>query len=303
MAAPLLPWLLPLALTAQAPASPPAGANGTTSTTMSAMSKSSLSLSLTLRASSTLPMKSASAVAPLKDGSFLVVDDDAGVLRIRRKTATPWAMAELHPALGDLEGLCVDEEGEVFVVAEGGGLLLSLGEASGERPRVKELGALPRPAGGDGDDDEDKRPKKKGKKGKKNKGYEGLAALPARHSPDGKAGLVAVHEDRPKHVVVLDVDPLAVRLDLPLPDEVNELVDDLSDVTVDPVTGNLLLLSDESRRVVEVKLERRGLQLIGSVDLPVEDGEKPEGIAFVSDDRLVIVTDATNRLLTFDVKR
>lgn len=74
------------------------------------------------------------------------------------------------------------------------------------------------------------------------------------------------------------------------------LVDDLSEVALDPVTGHL------SRRVVEVAIVRGALQLVGFVDLPLEDGEKPEGMAFVSDDRIVIVTDATSRVLTFDVK-
>lgn len=284
----LLLWLAPVALAAQAPATP-----------MTA--KVPAPIALALLSSTVLPMKSASAVAPRGDGSFLVVDDDQGVILVRRKEARPWATAELHPALGDLEGLCIDEAGQAFVVAEGGGALLSLGDVHADQPHVRELGHLPKPA----DDEPADHPgrKKAGKKKGKNKGYEGLAALPARLAPDGRAGLVAVHEALPRHVVVLDADPLAVRLDLPLPADVAALADDLADVAVDPVTGHLLLLSDESRRVVEVKLERDALRLVGSVDLPVEDGEKPEGIAFLSDSRLVVVTDATNRLLTFAVKR
>ena len=85
-----------------------------------------------------------------------------------------------------------------------------------------------------------------------------------------------------------------------------EMIDyDVADVAVCATTGNLFLVSDQSHRVVEARLdlERRELALVGAFDLDLEDDEKPEGIAFESPDRLVIVTDASSCLLRFALYR
>jgi uncharacterized protein YjiK len=242
-----------------------------------------------LRDERRLPVASASGVAVVDAETLLVVDDDHGVVRVRGARASPWAGRALDDALGDLEGICIDGRGEVFVVAERSGRLLRLGRANGRRREVVPLGALPKPPGK--------------KKAKANKGWEGLAALPARLAPDRRDGLVLVHEARPKRVAIVDTAPLGVRALLPLPDDADALADDLADVAVDPLTGHLWLLSEESRRLLVVAFHGDALRLVGSLDVPVDAGEKPEGLAFASPSRLVLVTDATSRMLTFDVRR
>jgi uncharacterized protein YjiK len=251
--------------------------------------RTSAALRLSLREERPLPVASASGIAVVDDETFLVVDDDRGVMRIRGARAASWAGRALDDTLGDLEGICIDARGHVFVVAERSGRVLRLGRATARRRDVQRLGALPRP------------PAKK--KAKRNKGWEGLAALSAALAPDGRDGLVLVHEARPKRIALVDVEPLRVRRLFHLPDDADALVDDLADVAVDPLTGHLLLLSEESRRILEVAFAGEALRLVGDVEVPVGSNEKPEGIAFASPARLVIVTDATSRMLTFDVRR
>mgnify|MGYP001175529864 CR=1 FL=1 len=64
-----------------------------------------------------LGVQEASAVAPLADGSLLVVDDEQGVFHCRRGE-TPVVLAAIA-GLADLEGLCLDPAGErAWVLAE-----------------------------------------------------------------------------------------------------------------------------------------------------------------------------------------
>jgi hypothetical protein len=88
-----------------------------------------------------------------------------------------------------------------------------------------------------------------------------------------------------------------------LPDEAKDLLDDLADVTVDPVTAMLLLLSDQSQRIAIVRIVRGALAIAGSYELPLADKEKPEGLDFASPSRLVVVTDHTAKLLELSVQR
>jgi hypothetical protein len=80
-------------------------------------------------------------------------------------------------------------------------------------------------------------------------------------------------------------------------------LEDLSDVTIDPVTGQLLLLSDRSRRVALMRIERKSLTMSESHDLPLNKSEKPEGLDFASNSRLLIVTDDSAKLLEMSVQR
>lgn len=88
-----------------------------------------------------------------------------------------------------------------------------------------------------------------------------------------------------------------------LPEPAKDLLDDLSDVTVDPTTGALLLLSDQSRRIVIATVVEQTLLMRGHYDLPVGRGEKPEGIDFASPSRLLVVTDDSAKLLEIAVRR
>ena len=229
-------------------------------------------------------MRGASAVASVDDALF-VVEDDHGIYRVRGARAGLWAGRDLHPALGDLEGLAVaDDQTMLWALAENDGAVVAI-PLGARSPRPTVIGYLPRPGT------------------RKNKGYEGLAFLPARLSPTARPSLVAVHEGKPRRVGVFALPDLELTHDLKLPDEAKDLLKDLADVTVDPVTGQLLLLSDQSRRIVVVRIEGDALIMGGSHDLPLGKQEKPEGLDFASPSRLLIVTDDSAKLLEMAVAR
>ncbi len=241
-------------------------------------------LSLTLAAVRALPIKGGSAVTGSRAG-VLLVEDDLGIYRLRGTTATLWAGPDLHPALADLEGITANEAGDVvWALSEEHGTLVEM-RLGPRGPRVARTAALERPGS------------------TKNKGFEGLAWLAPRFSPSRRVALVAVHEHKPRRVCLCDLRTLGVTDDLKLPRAAKELLDDLADVAVDPVTGLLLLLSEESRRIAVMRLDHAGLQLIQSFDLPLEDGERPEGLAFLTPSRLAVVTEGPARLVTFRVTR
>jgi uncharacterized protein YjiK len=241
-------------------------------------------LSFALRAVRALPIRGGSAITPSRAG-VLVVEDDLGIYRLRGGTATLWAGPDLHPALADLEGVTANDKGDVvWALSEEHGTLVEM-HIGPRGPRVRRTAVLERPGTS------------------KNKGFEGLAWLAPRLSPTGRAALVAVHEHKPRRVCVCDLRTLAVTHDLKLPREAKAALDDLADVAVDPVSGLLLLLSEESRRIAVMRLSTDGLQLIQCYDLPLEDGERPEGLAFLSASRLAVVTEGPARLLTFRVTR
>lgn len=241
-------------------------------------------LKLTLKRERHLPIGGASAVAAV-DGALFVVEDDRGIYRVTERSAPLWASHDLHPALGDLEGLAVDDkETMLWALSEEDGAVLAISLET-RSPRPSLIGHLPRPGT------------------MKNKGFEGLAYLPARFSPSGRASLVAVHEDKPRSVGVFVLPDLEQTHDLTLSDEAKKLLKDLSDVTVDPVTGQLLLLSDQSQRVVLARIAGKHLTVSASHDLPLERDEKPEGLDFASSSLLLIVTDDSARLLEMNVQR
>lgn len=242
------------------------------------------SLTLTLLRERHLPLRGASAVAAV-DGALFVVEDDHGIYRVEQSRATLWAGRDLHPALGDLEGVAVDEaQTMLWALAENDGAVVAV-PLDARPPHPTVIGHLPRPGS------------------KKNKGYEGLAFLPAQLSPTARPSLVAVHEGKPRRVGVFALPDLELTHDLKLPDEAKDLLEDLADVTVDPVTGQLLLLSDESRRIVLVRIAGDELVMCGSHDLPLGKKEKPEGLDFASPSRLLIVTDDSAKLLEMAVNR
>jgi uncharacterized protein YjiK len=231
-----------------------------------------------------LPITGASAVAVIPRG-LLVVDDDKGIYRVAGGRATLWAGRKDHESLGDLEGLATDDEHRTaWAVAEEDGAVISL-QLRGRLRRPAAVGRLSRPGA------------------RKNKGFEGLAYMPARLSPSKRASLVVVNENKPRRVQLFRLPSLALTHDLKLPGGIKDLLDDLADVTVDPVTGALLLLSDQSRRIVVAEIADRKLVLLGSYDLPLSRGEKPEGLDFKSSSRLLVVMDDSAKLLEIAVRR
>lgn len=241
-------------------------------------------LSFALHSVRALPVKGASAVTTSRAG-LLLVEDDLGIYRLRGNTATLWAGPDLHPALADLEGVTANDAGDVvWALSEEHATLVEI-HAGTRGPRVRRTAVLERPGS------------------TKNKGFEGIAWLAPRLSPTGRTALVAVHEHQPRRVCIFDLRTLALTHDLRLPREAKRVLDDLADVAVDPVSGLLVLLSEESRRLAIMRLVADGLQLVQSYDLPLEDGERPEGLAFLTRTRLAVVTEGPARLLTFRVTR
>ncbi len=231
-----------------------------------------------------LPLKGASAVAMSRAG-LLVVEDDLGIYRLGGTTATLWAGPALHPSLADLEGIATNGAGDVvWALSEERGVLVEL-HVGARGPRLRRTALLERP----------------GKR--RNKGYEGLAFLAPNLSPTGRAALVAVHEHKPRRVVVFDRRTLAVVCALKLPKDAKDLLDDLADVAIDPETGLLVLLSEESRRLAVLRMADGTLRLLDSHDLPLEGDERPEGLTFLTPSRLAVVTEGPARLLTFRVGR
>ncbi len=233
-----------------------------------------------------LPVRGASGVAASRAG-LLLVEDDLGIYRMRGATATLWAGPSLHPALGDLEGIASNERGDVvWAVAEECGTLLELAVGTGRAgPVVRRTGRLQRPGR------------------TVNKGFEGVAFLPARFTGTRRPALVAVHEHKPRRVCLFTLPDLSQTHDLKLPRAAKDALDDLADVAVDPVTGLLLLLSEASRRLVVVRLCGAELEWVSTFDLPLPGDERPEGLAYLSANRLAVVTEGPARLLELAVGR
>lgn len=248
-------------------------------------------LDLRLLEETSLGVKSASAIAPLGKGLALVVDDDEGIFLVGGR-AKPALLRGREDAkqLGDLESLCASDDGEtVYAVSEEKGLVFSFAvERKGASVALStptELGKLERP--GDG----------------KNKGWEGASYLASSRSSKRPACLVVVHEKKPKAVSVFSLPDLEQVALVELSGALDDLLADVADVAVCPATGNLFLLSDQSQRIVETRLVDDDLDVVGSFDLDLEEDEKPEGIAFEGPERLVVVTDASGRLLRYAVAR
>jgi len=231
-----------------------------------------------------LAMRGASAVAAMP-GTMYFAEDDDGIYRERRGRLTLWAGASMHTALRDLEGLAMDSEARcVWALAEETGQVVCLA-TGGRRRTVKPVGRLDRPGG------------------RKNKGYEGLAYLPRTHSPNRRNSLLAAHEGNPRRVGVFALPDLSQTHEFKLPRDAKEALADLADLTVDPVTGAWLLLSEESRRIGVFVVEQDRLQLESLTDIRVDDGERPEGLDFVTPSRLVVVTEGPARAIDFRVTR
>jgi uncharacterized protein YjiK len=230
-----------------------------------------------------LAMRGASAVAAVPHVAFLAEDDD-GIYRLARGRLSLWAPASRHPALADLEGLATDAKGRhVWALAEESGEVVRVSGTA--RRSVVSLGRLVRPGR------------------RRNKGYEGLAYLPRSLSPNGRASLVAVHEGKPRRVGIFTLPDLVQTHDLKLPPEAKSALADLADVTADPVTGALLLLSEESRRIGVCLVRDEGLEMQSVTDIDVIDEARPEGLDFVTPSRLVVVTEAPATMIAFRVTR
>lgn len=145
-----------------------------------------------------------------------------------------------------------------------------------------------------------------------NKGWEGLTLLPGSMMPDGKDRLLAVHEAAPRRLAILDRKTLEPDAVVKLSDAMKDGLKDLSDVAVDPRTGHLFILSDESDSVMEVALKIRTkpgeggrpkqaveFKKIGLLELPTADGQtrmQPEGLCFDDKGNLFVVAEKKQQL-------
>jgi hypothetical protein len=246
--------------------------------------KARQTLHLTQGRSRPLAMRGASAVAAVP-GTMYLAEDDEGIYRVQRGRMTLWARAAMHTALCDLEGLATDPTARwVWALAEETGQVVCL-TTGGRRRTLKPLGRLARPGR------------------RENKGYEGLAYLPRAHSPNRRNSLLAAHEGNPRRVGVFALPDLSQTHEFKLPRDAKEALADLADLTVDPVTGAWLLLSEESRRIGVFAVEPDRLRLESLTDVRVDDGERPEGLDFVTPGRLVVVTEGPARAIDFRVTR
>jgi uncharacterized protein YjiK len=253
-----------------------------------AASKEERRIPLTLLEEVSLGLRSASAIAPIGGGRALVVDDDEGLYLVEADgRAEHLAGREHAEALGDLESLCTSDDGKTaYAVAEESGEVLALAvKKRGQHVTLSSphtLGTLVRP----GDTE--------------NKGWEGACFL-AKTSERGPC-LVVAHEREPMALAVYALPALTLRASIPIDETpLGALIDDVADVAVCPSTDHLFLLSDQSHRIVETRLdvERASLEVLATFDLSLGKKDKPEGIAFESPDRLVVVTDDPSRLLRF----
>ncbi len=225
-----------------------------------------------------------SGVAVHPSGVLLIVDDEVGIYAHVPGTAgkaSPLELADGTQICG-AEGIALAKDGRTaFVVCEDSREVLAVSvTVRGRRValgKARSLGKLPRI----------------GKKG--NKGWEGIAVRPARFDPDGEERLVAVHEGKPRQVGIFAFDDLEAGEVLDLPPELDGELEDLSDVAVDPCTGRLYLLSDQSSAVAEVEVvagrSGRALAVRAVARLPIEEGLKPEGMDVDSDGTLWLVTE------------
>lgn len=243
-------------------------------------------LSLDALSQTTLGVASASAVAPLGEGLYLIVNDDEGLFLAGGPKPLRLRDVEEHAALGDLESVCVSDDGaHAFAVSEESGEVFRF-EVQRVRGSVRlspgeRLGVIERP----GD--------------KKNKGWEGAAFLAPGFVEGWPSALVVAHEGKPMALGFYALPSLLPLHLVDLDDALDGLLGDVADVAVCPRTRHLFLLSDQSHRIVEARIKPTEVTLLASFDLTLDDDEKPEGMAFETDDTLVIVTDHSSQMLRF----
>jgi uncharacterized protein YjiK len=195
-------------------------------------------------------LEETSDVVALPDGDFLVVSDvDASAARV----AADGGATRRVP----LAGLRDDESGLESVAYDASTQTLYV-----HVEEEAELHAY-RWDGGDGAPEPlSRRELRLGKK--RNKGVEGLVHVTAAQSPTGKPGLLLANEAKPRSIVFLPdggADPIDIELD----PEIGEICDDFSGLSFDPQGGTVLLVSDESATLVEIRLGLRAGRLVGEL--------------------------------------
>lgn len=244
-------------------------------------------------------VRSPSGICHLPSGETLVVDDDKGIALVKKDGEA----IKLVKDAKDVEGICSDDKGKyVYAVQEGSRKVVRYeverkgnGEVglkeSGETRRLPKLKEVD------------------------NKGWEGLSFLSKEQAGGKHDHLVAVHEGSPRRIGIFKLPDLDDGVTLRLPGKAKDLLPDLADVTVDPKTGHLFVVSDESQHVVELAIKKGGkaapgalletmeLEVVSSFELPVKRKSKPEGLAFDDKGRLWVSLDGNGKALVLELKR
>lgn len=230
--------------------------------------------------STRIDIPEASAITCLPDGQFLIVDDEEGVYLFNPSSQKSSLIlsAEQHKSLDDLEGITLATDGKtVYLLSEDGGRIfrsdLSIEKEVVTLGAPEALGSLAMLSNSG------------------NKGYEGICII----SLFGKDHLLAVHQEKPTALAIYSLPELKKITMCKLPDELSELLDNLSDVAIDQRNGHILLLSGKSGRLVEVKAkigkDIEELEIVSSTNIRGNLAGKPEGLCFDAYERLVVVTD------------
>lgn len=218
-----------------------------------------------------VPVKEASDVVGLPDGSMLVVGDRSDKLAIVRRdgTSVKVKLEGVKDGKSGLEAVAYDpRKRHLFVVSEESSELLKFdfNPAKGKAELAERI----------------KLPFKDG-----NKGVEGLTFLPGESSPTGKPQLVVAKEGQPRALYLLDADGTGKPKQLELDPALKDACKDFAALAVDPLTGHLFVASEESALAAEVKLARKGdkiaATLVKATPLRDEAGkalERVEGLAF-----------------------
>ena len=221
-------------------------------------------------------VQEASAIAVIAEGTFLVVDDEAGVFRCMPDSDP--VQLDVGTALSDLEGICVNGDRTfAFVLGERDGSVWRFGLAGGRLGEGERLGKLPKLAK------------------KKNQGWEGIAFAEAGTFSDHDE-LVGVHQAGPRRVGLFDARTLRPRLTLRLPKRARKRLGDLNDVAIEPTTSHLFVLSGREGRIGELRLDDDSLELVQIYPVDTARDDVPEGLTFDSDGRLWLVTDGEGML-------
>lgn len=232
-----------------------------------------------------------------KEHGFVVIADESSAV-YRLKNGEVEELRKDDGKLKGLEGCTLDQEtNSLLVVSE-------------NTRRVFELRAT-----FDGNDMKLAAPKELGRLEsigeQANKGWEGLCAWSSKHTADGKPRLLAVHEGHPRAIGVFDRKTLKLEAAIELPEEMTPHPLDLSDLAVDPKTGRIFLLSDESAAIYEIELRRSdkllgagpplpsyAIVLIGQTELPKK--LKAEGLCFDQAGDLFVTGELGSKMLTFE---
>lgn len=144
--------------------------------------------------------------------------------------------------------------------------------------------------------------------GPANKGIEGLTWVPGASSPTGRPVLLGVQEGNPRELVVFDDNgggkPRSIKLD----DDARKMCADLSAISLDPVSGQLFVTSDESSRVAQLQLVEGKhhtveARLVSSFAVSDEKGKplpRIEGLTFNEKGDLFVLTENDGVLRRFE---